>query len=117
MNNSRDEEGKISNAVRRPIDWFLFFWVSGLAALGAEAVWTRLISLFLGGPVYAFSILLGAFLAGLVLGSLLSSKLVEYRITAQRAALGLVQFLLVPALFLAALTVTRIVPALSAASP
>ena len=42
---------------------------SGLAALGAEVVWTRLLSLLLGGTVYTFSIILAVFLCGLWLGS------------------------------------------------
>ena len=43
--------------------------LSGLAALGAEVLWTRILSLLLGGTVYTFSIILGAFLAGLGIGS------------------------------------------------
>jgi spermidine synthase len=43
--------------------------VSGLAALGAEVVWTRLLSLLLGGTVYTFSIILAVFLFGLWFGS------------------------------------------------
>ncbi|MGA2657161.1 MAG: fused MFS/spermidine synthase [Verrucomicrobiota bacterium] len=43
--------------------------LSGLSALGAEVVWTRLLSLMLGGTVYTFSIILAVFLAGLGLGS------------------------------------------------
>jgi len=43
--------------------------LSGLAALGAEVLWTRILSLLFGGTVYTFSIILGAFLAGLGLGS------------------------------------------------
>src|SRR3989442_7789308 len=43
--------------------------ISGLAALGAEVVWTRLLSLLLGGTVYTFSIILAVFLCGLWLGS------------------------------------------------
>lgn len=43
--------------------------LSGLAALGAEVVWTRLLSLLFGGTVYTFSIILGTFLAGLWIGS------------------------------------------------
>jgi spermidine synthase len=42
---------------------------SGLAALGAEVVWTRLLSLLLGATVYTFSIILAVFLAGLWAGS------------------------------------------------
>src|SRR5262245_52330285 len=43
--------------------------ISGFAALGAEVVWTRLLSLLLGGTVYTFSIILAVFLFGLWLGS------------------------------------------------
>src|SRR5205807_7093855 len=43
--------------------------MSGLAALGAEVVWTRLLSLILGGTVYTFSLILAVFLAGLGIGS------------------------------------------------
>ena len=43
--------------------------LSGAAALGAEVVWTRVLSLLLGGTVYTFSIITGAFLAGLGIGS------------------------------------------------
>jgi spermidine synthase len=43
--------------------------LSGLTAIGAEVVWTRLLSLTLGGTVYAFSIILAVFLFGLGIGS------------------------------------------------
>ncbi len=43
--------------------------LSGLAALGAEVVWTRILSLLFGGTVYTFSIITAAFLAGLGIGS------------------------------------------------
>ena len=36
--------------------------LSGLTALGAEVVWTRLLSLLLGATVYTFSIILAVFL-------------------------------------------------------
>ncbi len=42
---------------------------SGLTALGAEVVWTRLLSLLLGATVYTFSIILAVFLIGLWAGS------------------------------------------------
>ena len=47
--------------------------VSGLTALGAEIVWTRLLSLILGATVYTFSIILAVFLIGLWAGSSLGS--------------------------------------------
>ena len=43
--------------------------MSGLCALGAEVVWTRLLSLLLGATVYTFSIILAVFLVGLGIGS------------------------------------------------
>jgi spermidine synthase len=43
--------------------------LSGLTALGAQVVWTRLLSLLLGPSVYTFSIILAVFLIGLGLGS------------------------------------------------
>ena len=43
--------------------------LSGLCALGAEVVWTRLLALMLGATVYTFSIILAVFLIGLGIGS------------------------------------------------
>ena len=43
--------------------------LSGLCALGAEVVWTRLLALMLGATVYTFSIILSVFLIGLGIGS------------------------------------------------
>src|SRR5690242_677411 len=43
--------------------------LSGAAALGAEVVWTRLLSLMLGATTYTFSMILGVFLTGLGVGS------------------------------------------------
>src|SRR5204863_2040604 len=49
--------------------------LSGLTALGAEVVWTRLLSLLLGATVYTFSIILAVFLVGLWAGSSAGSAL------------------------------------------
>ena len=54
--------------------------LSGLSALGAEVVWTRLLSLLLGGTVYTFSIILAVFLAGLGIGSGVGSYLSRSRV-------------------------------------
>jgi spermidine synthase len=43
--------------------------VSGFCALGAEVIWTRQLSLIIGGTVYTFSIILAVFLCGLGIGS------------------------------------------------
>lgn len=49
--------------------------LSGMTALGAEVVWTRLLSLTLGGTVYTFSIILAVMLAGLGVGSTVGAAL------------------------------------------
>jgi len=67
--------------------------LSGMCALGAEVIWTRLLSLMLGGTVYTFSIILAVFLVGLGLGSSLGSWLGRCLRSPQRA-LGICQFLL-----------------------
>ncbi len=41
---------------------YLAIALSGMSALGAEVVWTRLLSLLLGGTVYTFSLILAVFL-------------------------------------------------------
>lgn len=48
---------------------YLAIGISGLAALGSEVIWTRLLSLLLGGTTYTFSLILGVMLAGIGLGS------------------------------------------------
>src|SRR5262245_42670266 len=68
--------------------------ISGLAALGAEVVWTRLLSLLLGGTVYTFSIILAVFLCGLWFGSSAGSFIAR-RIPHPIIALAACQILLV----------------------
>jgi spermidine synthase len=67
--------------------------LSGLTALGAEVVWTRVLSLRLGPTVYTFSIILAVVLFGLGVGS--SAGSVMGRAMARpRIALGICQMLL-----------------------
>lgn len=47
--------------------------LSGMTALGAEVVWTRLMALMLGATTYTFSIILAVFLAALGVGSVVGS--------------------------------------------
>jgi spermidine synthase len=49
--------------------------ISGFTALGAQVVWTRILSLLLGVSVYTFSIILAVFLLGLGIGSNVGSQL------------------------------------------
>jgi spermidine synthase len=67
--------------------------ISGLCALGAEVVWTRLLSLMLGPTVYTFSIILGVFLTGLGLGSAGGSYLAR-RVKDPRIWFGAAQLLI-----------------------
>lgn len=50
------------------------FFLSGMAALIYEVVWTRPLSLVFGSTTYAVSTMLSAFMAGLALGSYILSK-------------------------------------------
>ena len=71
--------------------------LSGLSALGAEVIWTRLLSLMLGATVYTFSIILAVFLIGLGLGSSVGA-LLGRRSAHPRIALGCAQLLLTVAI-------------------
>jgi spermidine synthase len=67
--------------------------VSGMTALGAEVVWTRLLSLLFGATTYAFSVILAVFLMGLGIGSVAGSTIAK-EVKNPRAALGWAQLLL-----------------------
>jgi spermidine synthase len=82
--------------------------ISGLCALGAEVVWTRLLSLMLGATVYTFSIILAVFLVGLGIGSSFGAFL--SRKTQPRVALGVCQMLLAAAVAWAALMIAGSLP-------
>jgi len=83
--------------------------MSGLCALGAEVVWTRLLSLMLGATVYTFSIILAVFLVGLGIGSS-SGALMARSISRPRIALGVCQLLLAGAVGWAAFMIARSLP-------
>ena len=52
---------------------YIAIGLSGATALGAEVLWTRLLSLLLGATVYTFSLILAAILVGLGIGSSLGA--------------------------------------------
>ncbi len=83
--------------------------LSGLTALACEAVWTRLLSLLLGGTVYTFSLIIGAILVGLGVGSSVGA-LAGKAVKSPRAALAWCQFLLAIAIAWAGFTLTRQLP-------
>jgi spermidine synthase len=82
--------------------------LSGLAALGAEVVWTRLLSLMLGASVYTFSIILAVFLIALGVGSSIGSFMA--RSVRPRAALGWTQLLVAAGVAWAAWLLARSLP-------
>ena len=83
--------------------------LSGMTALGAEVIWTRLLSLLLGATVYTFSVVLAAFLIGLGIGSS-TGALVARTVTNARAAFGWCQLLLVVAIAWSAFGLTQQLP-------
>ncbi len=83
--------------------------LSGMSALGAEVVWTRLLSLMLGATVYTFSLILAVFLIGLGIGSSLGASLAR-RIGSPQGALGACQWLLTAAIAWTAMMISRSLP-------
>jgi spermidine synthase len=93
---------------RRAALW-LAIGLSGFTALGAEVLWTRLLSLLLGATVYAFTLILAVFLVGLGVGSGAGARL------ARRSArpdlwFAACQALLAPAIVWGAFAVVAILP-------
>ena len=88
---------------------YLTIALSGMTALAAEVVWTRILSLMLGATVYTFSIILAVFLVGLGIGSSVGAALARGR-TDPRVALGMCQLLLAAAIGWAAYLLTRSLP-------
>ena len=75
-----------SHATRgwRPV--YVAIALSGMTALGAEVVWTRLLSLLLGATTYTFSLILAVFLVGLGIGSSIGSVLARSVVEPARCA-------------------------------
>jgi spermidine synthase len=72
---------------------FFAIAISGFTALGAEVIWTRILSLHFGATVYTFSLILAVFLVGLGIGSTCGA-IAARETDAPRAALGWCQLLL-----------------------
>jgi spermidine synthase len=104
----REERGTVTRA---PGVLFIYAAIafSGLTALGAEVVWTRLLSLLLGATVYTFSIILAVFLTGLWAGSGAGSFLAR-RVRDPRVALAGCQILLALAIAWTAFTLAYVLP-------
>ncbi|OFW38423.1 MAG: hypothetical protein A3F70_01235 [Acidobacteria bacterium RIFCSPLOWO2_12_FULL_67_14] len=83
--------------------------LSGLTALGAEVVWTRILSLQFGATTYTFSLILAVFLVGLGLGSTVGADIAR-RVARPRVALGWCQLLLCATIAWAAYTMGESMP-------
>ena len=88
---------------------YLAIALSGATALGAEVLWTRLLSLLLGATVYTFSLILAAILIGLGIGSSIGS-FIGRSVASPRRALGWCQGLLMVAIAWGAYSVIEILP-------
>jgi spermidine synthase len=105
----RPEPGIPIARVKRPSAVYIAIAISGLCALGAEVVWTRVLSLMLAGTVYTFSLILAAFLIGLGIGAQAGSVL-SRRVTQPALALASCQLLLIAAIAWSAYMLSQSLP-------
>jgi spermidine synthase len=105
------EAQSLPSRASRPVVYMVYLAIalSGLSALGAEVVWTRLLSLMLGATVYTFSIILAVFLIGLWAGSGAGSFWAR-RVNDSRLALAACQLLLAAAIAWTAFTIAGVLP-------
>jgi spermidine synthase len=83
--------------------------LSGLSALGAQVVWTRLLSVLFGTTVYSFSIILAVFLTGLGIGSGIGSILAQWA-NSPRLIFAICQILLAVSIAWTAWTIANSLP-------
>ncbi len=88
---------------------------SGFAALIYEIAWTRVLSLLIGSSVYAFGLMLTAFILGLAVGSLVFARYADRVydpmrwLASMQVAIGLSALVVVPLLDRLPLLVTRLI--------
>ena len=98
-----------SGSARRADVVYLAAALSGLTALGAQVVWTRILTLLFGATVYAFAIILAVFLAGLGLGSALAANALRRGVKAF-SGFAWSQVALVPALLIGGYILVEVLP-------
>jgi len=74
---THEPENSLSPLDNREKLILLSFGLSGIAALVYQIAWNRILSLLLGSSVYAFSLILTAFILGLALGTASFSRLLS----------------------------------------
>jgi spermidine synthase len=90
---------------------YLAIGISGFCALGAEVIWTRLLSMLFLGTVYVFAIILAVFLAGLAIGGTAARWMKK---SDPGMTLGLIQVLTAASVAWSAICIMRILPVWSA---
>lgn len=65
--------------ISRAVPLLVAYGLAGFAALGLEVLFTRALVMVIGSSIYAFSLIVAAFLVGIALGSLLASGLIDRR--------------------------------------
>ena len=97
-----------------PGAWAIYVAIglSGMTALSAEVIWTRILSLLFGATVYTFSLILAVFLIGLGIGSSLGAA-IGRGLERPRVALGICQVLLCAAIAWTAYVVDGVAPVLA----
>jgi spermidine synthase len=91
---SSSDEGRVSpypSYVRYVV--VSVFMVSGFVALGYEIVWTRLLQIFTGPSIYAFTLMLGVYLSGIAIGSIGISRVID-RFKEPLLAFGILELIL-----------------------
>ena len=106
---AEEPEGEEQGPAKRFPLVYVAIALSGFTALGAEVVWTRLLSLLMGATVYAFSLILTVFLVGLGLGSAVGSVIAR-RVERPRLALGLLQMGLAIAIAFSSWMILVVIP-------
>jgi len=104
-----DEDKKQPEAGPGKRGVYITIALSGLCAMGAEVLWTRLLSLMLGATVYTFSIILAVFLLGIGIGSS-AGALRARSVRSARAALGACQLLISGAVAWGVFMITWAIP-------
>jgi spermidine synthase len=100
----------VASQGRQPRIWItVVIGLSGLTALAAEVIWTRLLALQVGGSAYAFTLILAVFLTGLGIGNAVGSAAAGACRDAA-AALGWCQLLSVAAIAWAAHQIAAFLP-------
>jgi len=102
----KETEQKVVPERWRTIAWAVMIGIglSGGAAMIYQIAWSRVLSLAIGSSVYAFSMILTAFISGLALGSLIIARFIDRRkdlilgLALVEGAIGISALLIIPIL-------------------